>query len=212
MAPLSERERIEILIMVGYGDRQRTHAEACELFNHEHPDRPPINRSTVTKLVVKFTETGSVKDRPRQGRPQVGEHVKLNVLLEAEERHHVSTRQLALANQVAHSFVVKLFKKEHYCPYKVKLVQELHEGDEDRRLQFCEDVMLRCDQNPNFLENIVFTDEATFCLNGSVHPHNCRYWSQNNPHWTRACHTQRRGKVNVWVGMIGRRILGPYFF
>ena len=79
MARLSERERIEILMMVGYGDNLRTHGEACELFNQEHPDRPPIARSTVSKLVAKFTETGSVHDLPRQGRPRVNEVTKLNV-------------------------------------------------------------------------------------------------------------------------------------
>lgn len=79
MAHLTERERIEILMMVGYGDRQRTHREVCELFNQEHPDRLPIVRSTVSKLVVKFREHGCVKDLPRQDRPTVNEETKLNV-------------------------------------------------------------------------------------------------------------------------------------
>jgi hypothetical protein len=48
MARLIEGERIEILIMVRYGDELRTHEETCELFNQEHP----IARSTVSKLVV----------------------------------------------------------------------------------------------------------------------------------------------------------------
>jgi hypothetical protein len=42
MARLTERERIEILIMVGYGDKLRTHEETCELFYQEHLDIPPI--------------------------------------------------------------------------------------------------------------------------------------------------------------------------
>lgn len=212
MARLTERERIEILIMVGYGDRIRTHEEACELFNQEHLDRPPIVRSTVSKLVAKFTETGSVRDLPRQGRPRVNDETRLNVLLEAEENPQNSTRQLALNNNVDHSFVVKFFKKEKYHPYKVQLIHELNEDDPDRRLQFCEELMLRCDENPNFLNNILFSDEATFCLNGTVHRHNCRYWSRENRHWTQESHSQRRGKLNVWIGIIGRRLIGPYFF
>lgn len=212
MARLTERERIEILMMVGYGDRLRTHDEACVLFNQEHPDRQPIARSTVSKLVAKFTETGSVKDLPRQGRPRISEEVRLNVLLEAEENPHHSSRQLALNNNVDQSFVVKLFRKEKYHPYKVQLIHELNKDDPDRRLQFCEELMLRCDEDPNFLNNIIFSDEATFCLNGTVHRHNCRYWSRENPHWTQESHSQRQGKLNVWIGIIGRRFLGPYFF
>jgi len=41
-----------------------------------------------------------------------------------------------------------------------------------------------------FLDNIVFSDEATFELTGNVNRHNCRYWSDINPHWLRENHTQ----------------------
>jgi hypothetical protein len=44
--------------------------------------------------------------------------------------------------------------------------------------------MLRCDEDPNFLNNIQFSDDLMFCLIGTVHRHNCRYWSRENPHWT----------------------------
>jgi hypothetical protein len=199
-------------MMVGYGDMIRSHEEACRLFNQEHADRPPIARSTVSRIVSKFFETGSVKDLPRQGRPQINEDTKLQILLEAEENPHISTRQLALNNNIDHSYVVKLFKKEKYTPYKVCLIHELNEDDPDRRLQFCEELMLRCHEDLNFLNNILFSDEATFTLNGSVNRHNCRYWSRENPHWTQQHYTQRRGKINVWAGMIGNRLLGPYFF
>jgi hypothetical protein len=66
--------------MVGYGDKLRTYEETCELFNQEYPDRPPIATFTVGKLVAKFTETGSVHDLPRQGRPRVKEETRLDLL------------------------------------------------------------------------------------------------------------------------------------
>jgi hypothetical protein len=98
-----------------------------------------------------------------------------SVILEAEENPHHSTRQLALNHNMNHSFVVKLFKKEKYHSYKIQLTHELNEDDPDRRVQFCEELMLRCDEDPNFLNNILFSDEATFCTNGTVvHRHNCR--------------------------------------
>ena len=110
------------------------------------------------------------------------------------------------------SFVVKLFKKEKYHPYKVQLIHELNEDDPDRRLQFCEELMLRCDKTSHFLNNILFSDKTTFTLNGTVDRHNCRYWSRENPYWTQQAHSQRQGKVNVWVGMMGYRLIGPYLF
>ncbi|KAJ8912835.1 hypothetical protein NQ315_014418 [Exocentrus adspersus] len=194
MGPLSERERIQILMIVGYGDRIRSHEETCDLFNQEHPERAPIARSTVGRLVSKHFATGTVKDR------------------EVQENPHCSTRQIGLNNNINHSTVVKLLKKEKYHPYKVHVLYKLNEDEPYRRLDFCEEIMFRCDGDPNFLNNIVFSDGATFCLNGSVNRHNCRYWSQENPHWIQECHSQNQGKVNVWAGIVGNRIIGPYFF
>lgn len=209
---LTERERIEILIMVGYGDKLRTHQEACDLFNEIHNDRAPIVRSTVSKVVSKFAEEGNARNLPRGGRPKIDEVTKLNVFLETVENPHVSTRQLGLNNDIDHSTVLKLLKKEKYHPYKIQLLHELNEDDPDRRLQFCEQFMTRCDRNRNFLNSIIFSDEATFTLNGTVNRHNCRYWARENPHWTQESHSQHRGKVNVWAGLIKDRLVGPYFF
>ena len=69
--------------------------------------------------------------------------------------------------------------------------------------------MQKCEEN-RFLKNIVFSDESTFMLNGTVNRHNCRYWSDENPHWMRETHTQYPEKVNVWAGIFGNRIIGPY--
>ncbi|GLV33229.1 hypothetical protein CBL_08397 [Carabus blaptoides fortunei] len=69
--------------------------------------------------------------------------------------------------------------------------QELDEDDYDRRSQFCEEMMLKCNTIDGFANRIIFSDEDTFCLNGNVNRHNYRYWSRNNPHWMEETHTQR---------------------
>ncbi|KAJ8959290.1 hypothetical protein NQ318_021975, partial [Aromia moschata] len=38
-------------------------------------------------------------------------------------------------------------------------------------------------ENPDFLQNILYMDEATFTTNGIVSSQNIRMWSENNPHW-----------------------------
>jgi len=50
----------------------------------------------------------------------------------------------------------------------VKLVHELNEDDPDRRVEFCEMMMDRIIADDNFSRRIVFSDEATFKLNGNV--------------------------------------------
>ncbi|KAL6263044.1 hypothetical protein P5V15_005864 [Pogonomyrmex californicus] len=61
-----------------------------------------------------------------------------------------------------------ILKHVKFHPYKIKLVQEFNDNDPDRRLEFCDLMMERIDADPNFLFNIVFSDEAIFELNGQV--------------------------------------------
>ncbi|ERL91683.1 hypothetical protein D910_09010 [Dendroctonus ponderosae] len=63
-----------------------------------------------------------------------------------------------------------------------------------------------------FLTNILWTYEATFNSNGGVNLHNMHYWSRANPHWMQEVEHQGRFSVNVWCGIIGGRIIGPFIF
>ncbi|KAJ8945308.1 hypothetical protein NQ318_003608 [Aromia moschata] len=47
MVKLTERERIEILCMIGFGDRIHTQKEVVGLFNETHLDWHPISQSMV---------------------------------------------------------------------------------------------------------------------------------------------------------------------
>jgi len=48
-------------------------------------------------------------------------------------------------------------------------------------------------------------------LDGSVNRHNSRYWSDSNPHWMRESKSQYPQKLNVWAGIVGEHIIGPFF-
>lgn len=213
MPQLTERERIEILMMIGFGDRTRSHAEVCRLFNNLHPNHNPISRSTVTKTLTRYNLNGNVRNSFKSGRPKTAtdETTTLNVALELEETPQTSTTSLALNNDISRRSIGRILRKEKYYPYKVRLVQELSEDDYDRRVEFCEQLLEICNNDPNFASNIVFSDEASFCLNGTVNRHNCRYWSIRNPHWIQEAHTQHHQKINVWIGIFRNRIIGPFF-
>lgn len=42
-------------------------------------------------------------------------------------------------------------------------------------------------ENPNFLKNILYTDEATFTTKRVVSSQNSRMWCEDNPHWVIEC-------------------------
>lgn len=213
MDNLNETQRIEILIILGYGDRMRTLQDVCNIFNDKYPNRNPITKSTVSRINKKFRHTGNVKDAARSGRPKIAmdDNKALNVLISLEQNPHLSTKILGRENNVSHMAVHRLLKTEKFHPYKITLVQELSEDDYDRRLEFCETMMELCNANPIFVNQIIFSDEATFLLNGKVNRHNCRYWAKENPHWIREQHTQYPQKINVWCGIKDTKIIGPFF-
>ncbi|KAJ8956460.1 hypothetical protein NQ318_010774 [Aromia moschata] len=192
--PLNERDRIEILMMIGVGDRMRTQQEVCRLFHEMHPDREPVSQSTVSRIERKYRELGHVRDAPRQGRPKINENVQQDVILSALENPHCTVRQVSRDLNIGKSSVSNIFKKVKYHPYRVRLIHELAEDDFDRRTEFCEYMMDHNNQNNGFIANILFSDEATFFLNGHVNRQNTRYWSQENPHWMQEYHTQHPQK------------------
>lgn len=209
---LSEFERITLLMMRGYGDLVRPYEETMHLFNDTFPDRPPISKSTVFKTVKRFEETRTVKDRERSGRPKsaTNELKSLDVLQRFVENPSTSARVAAEDLDMSHTSVLNVLHKNKYHPYKVTVTQELAEDDFDRRTEFCEIMMRKCDEIQNFLSSILFSDEATFFVNGQVNRHNCRYWADHNPHWMIEGHTQRPQKVNLWAGIINNNIVGPF--
>lgn len=214
MLRLSERERISLLMMRGWGDRQRSLNDVTTLFNRTFRENAtPLSKSTVSKTVNRYETTGSVKDRQKPGRPRTAtnEESSLNVLLSFVENPHESTRRAAQHHEIDQKSVLKVLKNNNFHPFKVKLVQELNEDDPDRRNEFSETMTELIIADPQFLRNIVFSDEATFQLNGDVNRHNCRYWSDTNPHWIEENHTQYPQKLNVWAGIVDDAIIGPFF-
>lgn len=209
---LTESERITILMMRGYGDRVRSYEEVKNLFNDAFPNRNPISKATVLKTVRRFEETGNCRDRRRSGRPAVVDEEKsLEILQHVVETPVSSLRKISQVSDVCFKSVHNVLIKHKYHPFKIHVVQELSEDDYERRIEFCDIMMSRFDQNNQFFKFIVFSDEATFMLNGKVNRHNCRFWANENPHWMREGHTQRPGKLNVWAGLLGNHKIGPFF-
>uniref|UniRef100_A0ABD2VUW7 DUF4817 domain-containing protein n=1 Tax=Trichogramma kaykai TaxID=54128 RepID=A0ABD2VUW7_9HYME len=147
MLRLSDRERISLLMMRGWGDKKRSYSNVVQLFNVTFREAGPnISKATVSKTIRRFERTGSIKNHYHVGRPVsvTNEERSLDVMLSFIENPHQSTRQASLQ----------------------------HEMD-PKSVQFCEEMMAFITQIPRFLKNIVFSDEATFQLNGNVNRQNC---------------------------------------
>jgi transposase len=88
---LTETQRIEILIMLGCGEKTRTHNEVRIMFNNKYPNREPVSQSTISRIEAKWRETGTVKDLGKPGRPGVPNDKKLDILVSLTENPNLST-------------------------------------------------------------------------------------------------------------------------
>lgn len=104
----------------------------------------------------------------------------------------------------------RIQKTSTYKQYKIRLLHELNEDNPDRRMQFCGIMMEMSNIESNFFNNILFSEEATFCLNVLVNTNNCRYWSTGNLHWLMEHHIQHPQKLNTQAGIVGQRIIVIY--
>ncbi|KAJ8955218.1 hypothetical protein NQ318_000243 [Aromia moschata] len=81
--------------MIGYGDRARTQCEVVRLFRETHPDLPPLNQGTISKIEARYREMGHVRKVPSKRQAVVDDDTKLNLLLALEENPITPARQLA---------------------------------------------------------------------------------------------------------------------
>lgn len=204
------RERIEIVSL--YYQNGNSARAAARMFNDNHPGRN-VRHKYVSELLNKFMETGSVNNKKHNRSGVVNdEAISIAVLGHVGLMENTqSLTKLSRESGISRTNVFRILHKYKFHPYKIRLVHELNEDDFDRRIEFCESLTERINLHQNFLYKICFSDESTFSLNGEVNRQNCRYWSDTNPHLYRQVHTQRPQKLNVWAGILGDHIIGPFF-
>ncbi|GFX65902.1 uncharacterized protein TNCV_13231 [Trichonephila clavipes] len=97
-------------------------------------------------------------------------------------------------------------------PYRPVLAQELMPGDLERRIDFCNFVLNTLDENPDFLNEVLWSDECQFSRQGTINTHNRHYLSLKNLHQLRSnCH-QVCWSVNVCCRIWKSTLIGPIYF
>ncbi|CAI6354208.1 unnamed protein product [Macrosiphum euphorbiae] len=84
--------------------------------------------------------------------------------------------------------------------------------DSTRRLEFIAWFNIQFHNNPLIVNHILWSDESKFTNNGIMNKQNHRYWDDTNPHWSRETNFQTVWGINVWCGLVGGKLIGPYFY
>lgn len=106
---------------------------------------------------------------------------------------------------------MRLMKERNLKSYIPRLFHALADGDSGRRVEFAEMFLNKMEQDSNFIDNIRWSDQATFKLNGHINRHNCVYWAEQNPHVIIERDVNLPG-VTVWAALSSHSLISPYFF
>lgn len=175
MNKLTIPERTEIIGLCNEGNSFRN---VAAIFNDRYPNRqPPLAHGTVSNIYRKFEATGSVRDLPRSGRPSKvqDENVIANVLNIVNQNPRTSTRALANATNNCRNTIMKILHTNGYHPYKAQPHNELYQGDDIRRMEFCTDMLDLLNERPWMIDYILWTDESLFRRIAPFNRQNDRY-------------------------------------
>lgn len=180
--------------------------EAVMLYAERYPNRRHPNHGVIRRVDQRARETGNFGNRqgPDRGRPRFVRNPNLEELVinAIEDEPGASTRGIGQMFNVSKSTVHRIFKEDGLYPYHKTRVQTLSAGDFPLRVQFCEWLIRESDREPNFIEKILWTDEATFTRDGIFNTRNTHEWSRINPHALVQKNNQNRFGLNVWAGRL----------
>lgn len=110
---------------------------------------------------------------------------------------HRSAKQHALRLGISDTLVRRILQDLHFHPYKIQIVQSLNPSDNQKRLQFCEEMARRLEENYDQVNNLWMSDVTHFYFSGFDNKQNFRYCLEENPHalHEKPLHAQR---VTVW--------------
>lgn len=212
MKTYSVQERIDMILSIG--ECHENCLLASRVYAQRYPGRNHPTKRVFERLLETFRRTGSVayEKSNRQSSVTGNEENEFQVVGSIIENPHVSQRQISHQTALSRQSIARIIKKHKFHPYHIQLHQQLSDADFNRRLDFCLWALDMLGNNENFFNYVLFTDESTFHSNGLVNRHNFHYYSDHNPHFFRSIDNQNRWSINVWGGILGSRIIGPYFF
>lgn len=205
-----EMVRCYILSGESLREAQRLYAsESIPRLRNQGLVNPSIpNRETILAANQRLLDHGQFtvpSHAQGRGRPRLPVEIEDQIFDFFERNPRASTRDAARRFSVSQYAVWKLLNTAGLHPYHFQKVQCLNEADAVPRRGFCEWLIA----HPS--ADILWTDEALFTRVGLYNQHNEHWWSYRNPHMIRETYHQVRFSANVWAGIIGNKILGPYF-
>lgn len=186
---------------------------AVRRYSELFPGRQVPYRLYFLRLYRQFRRNENVFVKKRTKKTYIiSEEMEVTVLTYFEVHPTNSIRQLSRESGISFTNIQRILKKHKYSPYKFQPVHTLEDGDARRRLEFCVWFIRKCTEDRSFSRQVLWSDETNFSNRGMYNKKNDHYWSTENPLLVQQRNPQRRFSINIWCGLIGSTIVGPYFY
>lgn len=181
----------------------------CTTKNIKRKDSEP-SFNTVKRIINNFLDTGSVHVTKTNSKRRSQDDID-TVSQIVTENPSSSCRSIAASSDMSKTKVHLILRKDlKLFPYKSRDERLLTDSARAERLEFCQKFLEKA-EDPDFLKNILFTDEAIFDMNPIINKQNCRHWLKEKPSPV-AFKTSFPAKQMVWIGFTKSFVIGPYFF
>lgn len=190
-------------------------------FRHQFDCRRYPNKSLIFKWVQKFKEKGTAqnlnsktKEGSHSGRrksarsPRKIDAVRNSVSRSPTKSLRRRSQELGISCE---SVWRNLVSDLHLYPYRIQIKHKLTQEDMQKRVRMCQWFCDQIDENPDFLNEVWFSDEAHFLLSGHVNSKNNIFWGEAPPDHClqRPLHST---KCTAWVAISKHGLIGPYWF
>ena len=191
-------------------------------FRHYFNLRRCPAKNSIFKWSNKFEMFGSTENRHRKragqatnsGRPKTKttpENAAI-VFQSVQADHEKSIRRRSQELSLSRSSVHRILHSNlQMQSFSLQVKQRLNDQDKGQRVLMCQWCRERLRCEPDFLDNVWFTDEAHFYLSGHVSSQSAFYWGRSPPEYVleRPLHAE---KCTAWAALSTQGIIGPIWF
>lgn len=197
-----ETRRVSNRGIVSYNARS-----AARLYNQRYANRHATNHEIILRVVNAYRNGRRPGQAYAEGRPRtIDDDVVLNMVQREPE---ISLRNIERRIGVNKSSAQRILKRHKYHAYHIQRLQTLLPTDYAPRVEFCRQMLQKLEENENFFNEVMWSDESTCRRDGYLNLHNIHSWQIENPHEGREDRSQHQFKINLWTGIFNGQIIGP---
>lgn len=209
----TNNEKVDMILI--YGEAQKNPRRAVDIYRERYPERRAPNANIFARLerILRGNENAFSSRKGKQIAKSVCNDTNVARVLEYFENNpRNSIRQAVVELDIKRSSIQRILKSNGYHDFKLHNLEYLSQRHFEKRLNYITQMMVNLDVDNRLFQHILWSDESRFISNGIPNRRNEHYWATENPYYVNPIQNQGHYGINVWCGIIGRHLIGPYFY